>query len=293
METARRALAGGDLVTAEQICQQILSATPQHGGAWALLTETALQRGRPDAAIVCANRAVGLTPDDPIAHVMRAKCLLVTGEAADALREAEAARRSGLRAGGLDALGAIFGLLGRHARALELFRRAVAARPDVPQYLFNLAATERMTGMLDAAEAPLRCRDRARPRLWARSLPALRPADPDRRAQPSRRWASALARKLGSSGRSCSACAGQGIRGSGPARARRSPRSRPPALQQRSVTYDAGAEIAEIDRIIRTQTRAWLAACPAGFSGAEPVFVVGLPRTSTTWWSASSPATAP
>jgi hypothetical protein len=54
------------------------------------------------------------------------------------------------------------------------------------------------------------------------------------------------------------------------------------AMQRRSITYDAGAEIAEIDRIIRTQTRGWLAGCPAGFAAAEPVFVVGLPRTGTT-----------
>jgi len=39
-------------------------------------------------------------------------------------------------------------LLGQHHRAAELFRRAVAARPDVSQYLFNLAATERMAGCL-------------------------------------------------------------------------------------------------------------------------------------------------
>ena len=42
------------------------------------------------------------------------------------------------------------------------------------------------------------------------------------------------------------------------------------------------AEIAEIDRIIRTRTRAWLSSCPPGFSAADPIFVVGLPRTGTT-----------
>ena len=54
-------------------------------------------------------------------------------------------------------------------------------------------------------------------------------------------------------------------------------------LQRRSISYDSRAEIGEIDRIIRTQTRAWLASCPAGFRAADPVFVVGLPRTGTTF----------
>jgi hypothetical protein len=53
-------------------------------------------------------------------------------------------------------------------------------------------------------------------------------------------------------------------------------------LQRRSTSYDVSAEVAGIDHIIRTQTRAWIASLPAGFSAADPVFVVGLPRTGTT-----------
>src|SRR6266853_697829 len=90
---ARRAFANGDLATAERICSQLLAGAPDDGTAWALLTETALQRGRPDAAIVCANRAVALMPKDPIALVLRAKCLFVSGEARGAFEAAEAASR--------------------------------------------------------------------------------------------------------------------------------------------------------------------------------------------------------
>jgi hypothetical protein len=53
-------------------------------------------------------------------------------------------------------------------------------------------------------------------------------------------------------------------------------------LQRRSIAYDPAAEIAELDRIIRTHTRAWIEAAPSGYSGAAPVFVAGLPRTGTT-----------
>src|ERR1700722_15806738 len=154
MAAARRALAGGDLSGAERICQHVLAIAPDHGSAWTLLTETALHRDRLDAAIVCANRAVALTPNDPIAHILRATRLLVSGAAAQGPGAAEAASKiAGSSPEVLDGLGAIFGLLGRHQRAAELFRRAVAAPPDAAQNLFNLAATERMTGMLEAAEA--------------------------------------------------------------------------------------------------------------------------------------------
>src|SRR5262249_19397711 len=71
-----------------------------------------------------------------------------------ALEAAEAAaKRIGNSAEALDACGAIFGLLGLHKKAEPFFQRAVADRPDVPQYWFNLAATERMTGAFDHAEA--------------------------------------------------------------------------------------------------------------------------------------------
>ena len=154
IETARRAFAGGDLATTERICTEVLARSPDEGAAWALLTETALQRGRPDAAIVCANRAVALMPKDPIALILRAKCLFISGEARGAFEAAEAASRIiGDAPEAQDALGAIFGLLASHGKAEELFRRATATRPDVPQYLFNLAATERMTGALPESEA--------------------------------------------------------------------------------------------------------------------------------------------
>ena len=142
---ARQAFAKGELSTAEQICKAVLAKAPDTGGVWMVLTETALARGRLDAAIVSAKRAVTLLPRDPIAHILQAKCLFLSGGAGDALDAAERGSKFvGESAEALDALGAIFGLLGFHERALDLCRRAAAARPNVSQYLFNLAATERM-----------------------------------------------------------------------------------------------------------------------------------------------------
>lgn len=284
-EAARRALADGDLATTERICAELLARAPDNGGAWVLLTETALQRGRPDAAIVCANRAVALTPKNPIAHIMLAKCLFFSGEAGHALAAAEnAAKITGDAPEAQDALGAIFGLLERHDRALELFRRAVAARPDVPQYLFNLAATERMTGMLDAAET--HC-DAAialdRHYSLAHYLRA------DLRVQTTDRNHIAEMEALIERGK---------LSGPGEVMLRFALAKEHEdldryasafdhveagaALQRRLINYDSRAEIAEIDRIIHTQTRAWLSSCRPGSSIADPVFVLGLPRTGTT-----------
>lgn len=288
---ARRAVAAGELSTAERICREVLSAAPAAGGAWALLTETALLRQRPQAAIVCANRAVALTPDDPIAHIMRAKCLLYSGAPGQALAAAETAAkivgavpRARETPEALDALGAIFGLLGRHQRAADLFRRAIAARPDVAQYLFNLAATERMMGLLAAAEdhcdavialdrryglahylrSDLRIQTRERNHIAEMEALVL---EGKLKSHDQVMLHFALSKEhedIDEDARAFEHVAAGADR------------------QRRAFNYDVGAEIAEIDRIIATQTRAWLASCPAGACAADPVFVVGLPRTGTT-----------
>jgi tetratricopeptide (TPR) repeat protein len=132
----------------------LIETAPQVSGAWALLAETALLRNRSDAARICAAKATALAPRDAIARIVEAKILFHVGELLEALKAAHAAEPLvGGDPAAADALAAIFGLLGRHDSALSLSRRAVAARPDVPQYLFNLAATERMLGALDAAES--------------------------------------------------------------------------------------------------------------------------------------------
>jgi tetratricopeptide (TPR) repeat protein len=285
MNDARRAFASGDLATAERICAAVLARAPDDATAWALLTETALQRGRLDAAMVCADRAVALMPKDPIGLILRAKCRFVSGEARGALEAAEAASRMiGNAPEALDACGAMFGLLGMHKKAKEFFLRAVAARPDVPQYLFNLAATERMTGALDEAEAHcdaaialdrtyglahyLRSdlRIQSAKRNHIEEMEALiRDGKLARPSEVMLRFA--LAKECEDLDRHDRAFdhvdAGCD-------------------LQHRSIPHDHAAEIAEIDRIIATHTRSWLDAAPAGYSAAAPVFVAGLPRTGTT-----------
>jgi tetratricopeptide (TPR) repeat protein len=185
IEAARRAFASGDIAATEQICAKILARNADQWAAWALLTETALQRGRTDAAIVCAERAAVLASDNPIPLILKAKCLFLSGKAREALATAEQAEAMvGTAPDALDALGGIFGLLGLHDRARQLSVRAVASRPDVPQYLFNLAATERMTGALSEAEAHCDAALALNPTFGLGHY--LRADRPDRRAQPYR-----------------------------------------------------------------------------------------------------------
>jgi hypothetical protein len=154
----------------------------------------------------------------------------------------------------------------------------------VPQYLFNLAANERMTGALDAAEehsdaaialdpcyglahylrADLRTQTRDRNHVAAMSA-LLRDGQLGSEGEVLVRFA--LAKELedlGEHGRAFEQVATAST------------------LHRRSIRYDAKAEIAAIEAVIRTQTNEWIGALQLGFDGAEPVFVTGLPRTGTT-----------
>jgi tetratricopeptide (TPR) repeat protein len=285
IETARRAFAGGDLPATENICAQILSRDASDWRAWALVTETALLRGRQDAAIASADRAVALAPLNPIALVLRAKCLFVSGETRQACEATEAAAKHvGDTAEALDAVGAMFGLLGLQQRARELFRQAVAARPDVPQYLFNLAATERMIGALADAEAHCDAaiaRDRhyglahyLRSDLRIQSTHRNHVAEMEALIGEGRLSAPSEIMLRFALGKECedlefwsrafdhveAGC----------------------KLQHRSLARDPKAEIREIETIIGAHTRDWIKAAPRGHGASAPVFVTGLPRTGTT-----------
>lgn len=285
IEAARRAFASGDVSSTETICAKVLAGNPSDWRAWALLTETALLRDRLDAATASAERAVALVPTNPIAVVLRAKCLFVKGDARQANATTEvAASHAGEEPDALDAVGAMFGLLGLQQRAREFFRRAVALKPGVPQYLFNLAAAERMIGALADAEvhcdAAIACdrryglthylrsdlRIQSRERNHVDEMEALiaegRLSAPSeimlrfalgKECEDLERWDRAFAHVEAG----CN-------------------------FQRRSLPRDPAAEIGEVDAIIQAHTRRWIDAAPRGYADAAPVFVTGLPRTGTT-----------
>lgn len=285
MDAARRAFASGDLATAERLCAGVLASPPEDARAWALLTETALLRDRVDAAMVCASRAIALLPSDPIAHILRAKCLIRSGEVGEALKAAEtAAGVIGTAPEALDALGAIFGMLAQHRRAAELFRRAVAARPEVPQYLVNLAATERVLGLL--AEADTHCglalaqnpgyaiAHYIRSDLRIQSEDRNHIGEMESLLEEARLdWRSAVLVRY-ALGKEC-----EDVGAHDRAFAHVAAGAR---LLRQHVDYDVRADLAAVEGAIATQNRSWLATFARGGSDATPIFVCGLPRTGTT-----------
>ncbi|QAU45800.1 sulfotransferase family protein [Bradyrhizobium guangzhouense] len=285
IEAARRAFASGDLSSTETICAKVLAGNSSDWRAWALLTETALMRDRLDAAAVSAERAVALAPTNPIALALRAKCLFVKGETREANAATDvAARHAGDEPDALDAVGAMFGLLGLQQQARELFRRAVTLQPAVPQYLFNLAAAERMIGALDDAEAhcdaAIACDPRYGLAHYLRS--DLRIQSSDRNHVDEMEAVIAEGRLSAPSEIMLRFALGKECEDVEHWDRAFSHVEAGCNLQRRSLPRDPAAEIGEIDAIIQAHTRRWIDTAPRGYADVAPVFVTGLPRTGTT-----------
>jgi tetratricopeptide (TPR) repeat protein len=282
---ARAALATGDVAATEQLCMALVKTAPGNACAWALLAETALLRDRPDAALVCAHRAVALAPSDAIARIMQAKTLFSVGEIAEALEACEAAAPlAAADPEALDSLAALCGLLGRHRQALDLSRRAVAACPGEAQFLFNLAATERMLGLLTEAEThcdqAIACDQNYALAYYVRSDLRIQSADRNHIAEIERRlargdldWRAETMLRY-AAGKECEDIDAHDRAFAHVAAGARAWRAH--------LDYDAAAHLAEIDRIIRTQDGGWLASLAGSRVAAAPIFVCGLPRTGTT-----------
>jgi tetratricopeptide (TPR) repeat protein len=236
------------------------------------------------AAAQAAARLVADFPTFAPGWVSAGHAALAQGRTLDAARAAAAARtHAGADAQLLDAIGGLFNRAGDQPRALEAYDAAVALAPDSAHFLYNRAAVRRYLGQLDGAEADFDRVIALRPgdyEAW-KTRSDLRTQTPERNhvaaleaqlAVPPRDWRGevqlryALAKEyedLGEYARSF----GQLRRGA--------------AKRREFLRYDVAQDVATVDWIIEAYPAGPAAATP-GASPAEPIFIVGLPRSGTT-----------
>lgn len=251
--------------------------------SWHLLSIDQMRAGSLGEALRSSENAVRIDGSNPVYHVQLGRCLAMAGRYQDALTSVNAAEHLGISsASDLDTAGTIFSHCNEQTRALTCFERAVALKPE-SAYLYNLAAAQRMTGNLAAAEETcdrviaLNPHDykayytRADLRTYTASdnhiKQMVRLIEDGIKHWPGEvlmRYAVAKeCEDMGDYSRSfLHLKAGAD-------------------LQRRHMNYSVDDEIAVIDRIIATHTRSALSA-HNGSEAREPIFVMGMPRTGTT-----------
>ena len=182
-----------------------------------------------------------------------------------------------------DVIGTLYSLCDETEKALTYSRRAVDKEPDNTFYRSNLALIQRMTGDMDGAEANFNQVIKSDPhnyqayyaradlKTWteennhiAQMKDLLLSGVTNWRGEVSLRFAIAKeCEDIGSYSEQFrfikSAC----------------------DLQRRHTRYDVSNDIGAIDRIIEVYTKDTLAKIGPGNASAEPIFVLGLPRTGT------------
>ncbi len=184
----------------------------------------------------------------------------------------------------LDTIGVAMSRAGAYQAAVRVLARAIEAAPSEPQFRFNLASACLFLGDFEQAEASYEAAISLRPAFyrahWA--LSDMVKATPERNHID--RLQAALAEThndVDSTLYLCHALAKEHedlghfetsleylVRGNAPKRA--------------SIRYSSDRDRALFDSIEKLFTESLFARAPAGDPNAEPIFVVGMPRTGTT-----------
>jgi tetratricopeptide (TPR) repeat protein len=286
-QEAEAALNRRDFRRAHELCVRILAAQPAHADALFLLAMIAAEHGNFAKALDVVERALALDPSQSEYHAQRGRCLIALHRPRDAFEAARRALELGPRSAlTFDTIGVVMTRAGAHAEALEPFRRAVARDARRATYHYNLGAALQFVGDFAAAESALRAaleRDREYYRAWSALAQVARaPFSPDEIAELERQLASAglsddrelhlrhaLAKQLEDAGRYAEAF-------------RHLARGKERKLAMRTQTFDAHRALFEAATRTAPAGSAERVPARAGAASAEPIFIVGLPRTGTT-----------
>lgn len=282
---AARLLARREFSAAERICRDTLANHPRDAHAWFLLGNIRAEGGQLRDALEPLSRAVQLDGRRADYFALLARCLAQLN-APRAARDAadRAARLKPANALVHDTLGWVYTRCSDHDKAVAQFRAAVSRAPDNAQFQFNLAAALKFTGDFDAAEAAYEAAIAVRPDFcqahWALANLRRQSLDHNHIARLNELLASrpvtaddelylrhALAKELedldDTAGAFASWTAGN-------------------ARKKTELGYSLAEDEALFDTLIDRFDAATCADGPPGEPCAEPIFIVGMPRTGTT-----------
>ena len=266
-------------------CRELNTRFPELIDGWLVAGDIHQRMSRPEAGLIASDRALALQPGHPGALLQKVDCLLATERDAEAM-----AVLSNLPSGRLpraeyhDHAGRILATLDRHEEAKQHYTWGLEIQPDNPALWYNLATAQRFLGDTDDAETSL---DQALSRnpvdFEAQAMrSSLRRQTVDsnhvqelesvledpRLPKPGRvNIHYALAKELDDLGKHAESF-NQLKRGAD--------------IRRNQMRYDVDRDIALIDTIIECFDASFMANKLPACESAEPIFILGMPRTGTT-----------
>jgi tetratricopeptide (TPR) repeat protein len=277
--------ANGDLRSAWRICQSLNRSAPGFSPGWDLASRVALGAGDASAGLRLAEQALALNQSNYPYVAQKASCLLALNRVADARVLIESlASRPPETAAQYDTLGNLYTQSKDQGRAQACFEKAVEREPDKAHYNANLALSLQANGDLDRAE-----------QAFDRSI-ALNPADHEAWLHRSR------LRKQQADSNHVAALTARIAQGCGSWRSEMTlhyalakeyedlgdyPHSfshlqKGASLRRSHMEHDSQADLDAMQAIAYHFSANYLQTSAPASDSAEPIFIVGLPRTGTT-----------
>jgi tetratricopeptide (TPR) repeat protein len=281
----RQLMKSGQLREAAAACDELNQQYPEYVPGWIAATELALRVDEPVIATRANERALKLAPGRPMLLLQRIECLTAVGDTEGAIAIARQFEYHQFdTAGGASSFGLLLSHLQLYEQARKYYLQACELEPAKSENYYNVATVERFLGNNEAAEEAIeKClelrpddadahllrsglrtqteeRNNVRSLLDARELAREEPRDKSRICY-------ALSKELediGDYGRAFEFLAeGASLRRSG-------------------MNYNPANDLETMREIRRTYTSDLFAKGIEGHISAEPIFIIGMPRTGTT-----------
>ncbi len=282
LSDTRALLREGNVAQASKRCEALKAIAPTDARVWRLAAELAFHTRLPHLALDCLKTAITCAPLDLALQVEYAGCLLRLGRRGDALAVALRLRKHKIDHPELqDALGTLLTHCERADYAIGHFQAAIEGCPANSTFRYNLAMAQRMVGALESAETTLDIVLRARPldgeALLARS--GLRIQTQERNHSSDLKKALLQLKHNRASIPALFALAKE-LEDLREYRESWHYLSLGAAAHRRTFDYHVDTDVATVDWIMEAFSgqQARSTGCP----DAQPIFIVGMPRTGST-----------
>jgi len=280
-----RSLEDEDVPRALASCEQLNRRFPDYAPGWHTASRLALRLGNPPAALAAIEKALAIEPDSTEGLLQRAVCIgrLGNPSALEPLVD-ELSRRALSTAYQYSALGMLYTQLERREDAVACYEQAAALEPTRGKHRYNIATLQRSLGNVDSAETHLD----AAIRLDPNDYEAVKIRSELRRQTPANNHVAALEAMLAGGivdprgeVQICHALAKE-LEDLGEW-SRSFDYLRRGADKRRSLMrYDVQRDLDTMTTIEQTFTAESHGKQDSGTDNAEPIFIVGMPRTGTT-----------
>lgn len=281
----RQLMRSGRMRDAAVACDQLNQRYPDYVPGWITATELALSINEPEIAARANDRAIQLAPGQPALLLQRLECLIASGDHHEAIELARQLRGLSLAtAAGTSSFGLLLSHLQLYEQASEQFQRACQLEPDYDEHYYNLATVERFLGRREKAETAVnRCLE-LRPdnadAQWLRSGLRVQTEERNNISQ----LLNAYEMTSGDERRRAMVCyaLSKELEDLGDYDRAFEYLEEGASLRRKSMQYTPESDLAAMQEIRRVYSTDRFAEHVDGHISAEPIFVIGMPRTGTT-----------